>query len=140
MADAEPAECRARARGEQVMNGGVQDTIGPVARGKAKVQPKGIESQAQPFDAESGGICNQDSEHSRVQVQVQMAVDVIERQAGGAELLKLSVDFLSQLPPQGSMKKIAKPDTGRMIGKFFLPIYQSGNAFLRQRGMAAEQS
>src|SRR5438105_9051765 len=78
MADAETPQDGPRTRGEQMMNEGVKEAIAPVARGKTGVEPKGIKGQTQVFDAESGCVGDEDSKHGRVQVQMQMAVDMIE--------------------------------------------------------------
>ena len=40
---------------------------------------------------------HQDAEDGRMQVQVQVAVDVVQGQPGGAELLELRVDLAPQL-------------------------------------------
>ena len=42
----------------------------------------------------------------RMQMQMQMAVDVVERQAGGAEFFKLRVNFGAQLFAQAAFEKI----------------------------------
>ena len=53
-----------------------------------------------------------------MQVQVQMAVDVVERQAGGAELLKLRVNLPPQLLAQTALEEIAEPGAGGVVGEF----------------------
>jgi len=62
-------------------DGGVEGAIGEMAGGQAQVQPKRIEGQAQALEAELARIGHQEAEHSWMQVQVQMAVDVVEGQA-----------------------------------------------------------
>ena len=51
-------------------------------------------------------IFHQDFENDRMQMQVQMAVDVVQRQAGGTEFFKLRVDFGAELFAQVVVKKI----------------------------------
>ena len=63
---------------------------------------------------ELAGIGHQDAEHGRMQVQVQMAVDVVQGQAGGAEPLKLRVNFLPQLLAQTALEEIAEAGAGRV--------------------------
>ena len=55
-------------------------------------------------------VFHQDLENDRMQVQVQMAVDVVERQAGGVEFFKLRVDFGAQLFAQAALEKITQAD------------------------------
>ena len=83
----------AGAADEQPEDDRVAGAVKPLAAGQARVEPKGVARQTQPPDAERGGIVHQDAEHHRMQVQMQMAVDVIQRQAGGVEPFKLRVDF-----------------------------------------------
>ena len=40
-----------------------------------------------------------------MQMQVQMAVNVIERKAGGMKPVKLRVDFVAELPAQAAIEK-----------------------------------
>src|ERR1017187_10282865 len=74
-----------------------------------------------------------------MQVQMQMAVDVIERQACGAKLFKLSVNFVTQLFKQAGPREIAEAGADGVFGKFSASIDQSMNSFRRQGGMAAQQ-
>ena len=75
-----------------------------------------------------------------MQMQMQMAVDVVERQAGGAESFKLRVDFRAQLFAQAAIEKITETDADGVVGKFAARVDQAGNFFRRQRGMSAQQS
>ena len=47
-----------------------------------------------------------------MQVQVQMAVHVVQRKAGGPEPLKLCMNFLPQLLAQTALKEIPEPGAG----------------------------
>ena len=78
---------------------------------------------------ELGGVSHQDAEYGRVQVQVQVAVDVVERQPGSAELLKLRVDFPPQLLAQAALEEIAEPGAGRVVAEFPSRVHQSRNLF-----------
>ena len=51
-----------------------------------------------------------------MQMQVQVAVDVVEGQAGGAELLKLRVNFPPQRLAQTALEEIAEPGARRVVG------------------------
>ena len=74
-----------------------------------------------------------------MQMQVQMAVDVVERQAGGVEFFKLRVDFGAQLFAQAALEKIAQTGADGLVAEFAARIDQAGNFFRRQRGMAHQQ-
>ena len=84
-------------------------------------------------------MSHQNLEHDRVQVQVQVAVDVIERKARGVEFFKLRANLRLQLRPQTSSREIAKAHRDRAIAEAPLRIDQAGNLFRRKRGMAAQQ-
>ena len=59
------------------------------------------------------GVFHQNFENGRMQMQMQMAVDVVERQAGGAELFKLRVDFGAKLFAQAALEKITHAGADR---------------------------
>src|ERR1043166_5472929 len=108
VADAAAAEDGPGAGGQAGIDGGVKGAIAPMARGEAQVQEQRIERQTQSLDAELDGILHEEAEDGGVQVEVQMAVDMVERQAGVAEFPELSVDFGAQLFAQGALEKVAE--------------------------------
>ena len=73
-------------------------------------------------------------------MQVQMAVDMVERQAGGAEFFKLGVDFGAQLFAQIALEKITEAGSDRFVAEFTARVDEAGNLFRRQRGMSHQQS
>ena len=92
--DARPGQGGAGPRAKAMERWHVAAAVGPVAGGqRAGSGAERIEGQAQAFDSQLGRRRHEDAEDRRVQVQVQMAVDVVERQAGGAEPLKLRVNL-----------------------------------------------
>ena len=72
-------------------------------------------------------------------MQVQMAVDVIERQAGGSEAGELLVNFRAQLFAQSTLEKITKANARRIFAELTARIDEAGDFFRRQRGTSAEQ-
>src|ERR1035438_746496 len=86
MPDMEAGQRGPGVRGEWMEDGDVKRAIREMSGGHAQVQSKWIERQAQVLDAQLGRISHQDAEYGRMQVQVQVAVDVVERKASGAEL------------------------------------------------------
>src|SRR5271170_2732801 len=91
-------------------------------------------------DAKFVRIFHQDIENDRMQMQMQMAVDVVEWQAGGVELFKLRVDFRAKLFAEVAFEKIIQSDADRTVEKFTACIDEAGNFSWRQRGTALQQS
>ena len=109
-----------------------------MARGEAGVEPERVESKTQALNAKLHGVVHQKTEHGRVQVQVKVTIDVIKRQSGQPEFVKLGVDFRAQLFAQAVPKKITEPSLYRTIGELLVAIDQSGNVLRQQCGMAAD--
>jgi hypothetical protein len=72
-------------------------------------------------------------------MEVQMAVDMVQRQAGVAKFLKLGMNFLPQLVSGVGMEKIAKASTGRTVRKLAFAVYEFRNLVWGQSRMAAKQ-
>src|SRR5438034_201803 len=81
---------------------------------EAEGEPAGVPGEAQPFYSESFGFLHQEGEDGGVEVEVQVAVDVIEGEAGGAKFLELGLDFAAQLFAQVALEKIAPAGPGRV--------------------------
>src|SRR5436305_771833 len=86
--DAALPERRPRPRSQTVMNGCVERAITPMDCGQAQVQPKRIKRQPQAPEADLGGKVHQYLKDRWMQVQMQMAIDMIEQQSSVAKLLK----------------------------------------------------
>ena len=117
----------------------MQGAIEQVTRSQPQIQAKRIKGEPEPFDAELGRIFHQQAEHHRVQMHVQMAVDVVQREAGGPESLKLRVNFLAQRLAQVALEIIPEPGSGGVVGEFAIGVHQPGNLLGGQCGMAAQQ-
>ncbi len=72
-------------------------------------------------------------------MQVQVAVDMIQRQPGGVEPLELRVDFPPQLPAQTAPEEIAESGADGAAAQFPVRVDQAGDLVGRQDGMAAQQ-
>ena len=70
---------------------------------------------------------------------MQVAVDVVQGQAGGTELLKLGVNLAPQRFAQTALKEVAEPGACRVVAEFTSGVHQSGNCVGRQGRMAAQQ-
>ena len=75
----------------------MQGAIQAAAAREREIRPEWVAGQSHPLNAERIGVLDQDAKHGRMQMNVQMAVDVIERQAGGAKTPELRVYFPPQL-------------------------------------------
>src|SRR5258706_5799098 len=106
-----------RQGGKRVKDGRVEASIRQVSGGDAHVQPKRIEGQPQPLNSQLRGVLHQDAKDDRMQMQVQVAVDVVERQPGVAKFLKLCMNFLAQLKTQTPLEKVTKTRSGRAVGE-----------------------
>ena len=126
------AKSRLREPGQDGKNRRVCGSIQPPALGEWYVHPERFACQAQVVDTELLCVRHQNSEHGRMQVEVQMAVDMIQRQARGAETRELFVDFRAKLVAQVASKEIMETDFGWVIAEFALCIDEAGNFFRRQ--------
>ena len=72
-------------------------------------------------------IFHQDFENHRMQMEMQVAVDVVKRQAGGAEFLKLRVDFGAERLAQTAPEKIFHPGADGRIAEGARGIDEAGN-------------
>src|SRR5215472_5390119 len=74
-----------------------------------------------------------------MQMEVKMAIDMIEGQPRFAEFLELRVKFRSELLTQAWLVEIAKAGCCRAIGELPLRIDQPRNLVGGKRGMAEQQ-
>src|SRR6266542_7174698 len=113
--DVELAKKPARARREQREDQSVTGAVKPISRRQPQVQSERITREPEMRDAPVTGVAHQYSENCRVQVKMEMPVDVVERQAGRAELFKLRRHFTFKLPAQFRSKKITEPGRNRTV-------------------------
>src|SRR6266545_7732321 len=137
MPDAKPAQGGAGARREQRKDQRVTGAIEQMSRRQPQVQSEGITREPQMRDAPVTGVAHQYSEDCRVQVKMEMSVDVVEREAGRAEFFKLRRHFTFELPAQVRAKKIAEPGRNRVVSEVAPGINQAGNFARGQRRCSA---
>jgi len=118
---------------------GVQGAISPVPRGEFGVQPEWVPSEPEVADVPFGGVLHEDLEDDRMEMEVQVAVDVIEWETSGAEFLELGAYLRFQLCPQFARREVTKADADRVVAESPLGINETGDFFVRQRGVAAEE-
>src|SRR5262249_31748342 len=95
-------------RRQQSENQRVACAINPPSRSQSPIQPERIGGEPEMGDAPVAGAPHQNSKNHRMQMKVEMSVDMVEGQAGRAEPLKLRLDFALELPPQWRPKKVTK--------------------------------
>lgn len=139
MFDVPLAQGFARAGGQAVINDCVRNLVEQMAAGHPPAASEAIARKSKMANAECFGIFHQDVEDDGVQMQVQMAVYVIERQARGMKFFKLSVDFGSELIAQAALEEVGHADADRAVGKFGAWIDEAGNFTRREGGMALQE-
>src|SRR3989442_7384208 len=97
----------ARSRRKQPENQRVAGAIKEFPRRQPPVQPETIGGQPEMRDTPVASASHQNSKNHRVQMKVEMAIDVVEREARHAEPFKLRLDFALQLRSQFRPKKVA---------------------------------
>ena len=80
--------------------------VTPFSGRKPRIQPKWVARQAHFTNIESFCVFEDQPEHDRMQMHVQVAVHMIERQAAGLELLELRQDFRTKLRQQSTSRKV----------------------------------
>ncbi len=69
---------------------------------------------------------------------MEMAVDMVEWQAGRAKSLELGVDFGTQLGAQAALEEITEPRARRVVGELAVAVHKTGDLFRGQGGAAAQ--
>src|SRR6266498_2926156 len=95
---------------EVTKQGGVAQPPGEPAAGQSQVQPAAVAGQPQAPDAPGPGVFQQDLQDNRVEVKVQVAVDVVELETRGAKSLELRGDFVAELRTKSPVEKVAGAD------------------------------
>src|SRR5260221_5577115 len=137
--DAAPAERFAGTAGKPFLDRRVRNAVKPASSSHAPAACETITREPQVTGAERVCILQQDFKNNGMQVQVQMAVDVVERQAGGVEPRELRVDLGAKLFTQAALEEIIHADADGAVAKFALRIDEPGDLFRRQGGMAHQQ-
>src|SRR5687768_10624469 len=91
--------------------------------------------------ANTVAVCalQQDREHRRMEVEVQVSVYVIEREAGRAKSLELRIDLRFELLAQPALKKEFDPGCNWPVGKLLACAHESRHLFCRQAAAATHQ-
>src|SRR5947209_15952760 len=118
MANAAPFDHARSPPRKDSKNDGVQKLIKQRSGIEPKVQPQRIGRQPQTIDAQNFRVFHQDAENRRVQMHVQMAIHMIERQATGSKTGELLMDLGAQLFLESPTKKIGTARAKWAIGKF----------------------
>ena len=139
MTDAALLQRRTGAAGKPFENRRVGNAVTPVPARHPAAAGETVARESQALDAERRGVFHQNLKNRGMQMQVQMAVDMVKRQAGGAEFCKLRVNFRAQLFAQAALKKITKTGGDGIVAEPAARIGQTGDFSRRQGGFTAKQ-
>src|ERR1051326_8343961 len=122
---------------DQRVSGSIQKTPGR----QPPVQPEAVASETEMRDTPIPGAPHQYSEYDRVQMKVEMAVDVVEEKPGRAESVELRLDFPLELRPQClAATKVAQAARYRVVAEIATGINQAGNGAGGQRRSSADHA
>jgi hypothetical protein len=96
VADATSGEATPRASGKELKEEGLGEATEPVAGGDAGVEQKGIAGQPEMADAPGAGVFRQEIEHDGMEMEVVMAIDVVERESRPVEAFELRGQFAAK--------------------------------------------
>src|ERR1700722_13034724 len=92
--------------------------IPPRAGGQARIQPERVPGQAHTPDVELIGVLHEDAKDGGMQMQMLVAVYMVEREAGAVKSFKLGVYFAAQLLVQFASEEITPTDGSRPVFEF----------------------
>ena len=113
--------------------------VRPLTAGNSRVQEKAVAGKADGVDFPSSGVFQQDPQDDGVKVEVEVAVDVIERKAGGVEFFELGGDFVAELFSAAWGEEKFHAGGGGVFGELAGLCYQSRNFFGRKSRASANQ-
>ena len=133
VSETEPLQVRTSAPGENPVDESVAGAVKPPPLRKARVEPEGIVSEPDVRDAPFLRVFHQQTKHGWMQVNMQVAIDVIQREAGCVKALELSGDLATQLITKVSLREVAKACARRVIAEFLPVVHQAWDFLMRQR-------
>src|SRR5438093_5500721 len=138
--DPEPTEHGPRPRSQQSEHQGVARPVEEMARSQPQIQAEKIARQAEMRDVPVARALHQDAEDGRVQVKMEMAVHVVEREAGREEFTQLGFDFAFDLRAQALLEKISEAGCDRVIAEISSAIDQARDFPRLERGPGEDQT
>src|SRR5690349_9206682 len=139
MSDAAPSEFHPGAWRKQRKDQRVTGAIKKVPRRQPKVHPEQVACEAETRDAPIARVAHQYPEHDRVQVKMEMTVDVVEWETRCAKSFKLRGNFLFELRAQLAKKEVADSRANRIDAEISVGINQTGNLTGLQRRRSADK-
>src|SRR3954471_8468927 len=116
----------------------MRHAIKPMALRHPAATGQAIAGQAQVPDAEGVGIIHQDLENGWMEVQMQVAIDMVERETGGLEFFELGMDLGAQWSLQPAIEKIFHPGAGGIVRELVAGIDQARDLFGTEGGMTVQ--
>ena len=117
-----PGPCR-----QSVIDQPVAHAVEPMAWSEPGIQPEWIAGQPDMTHIQDRSVAEHETEDDGMLMDVQMPVDVIQRQAGLVEAIKLRRDFSFELRPQPRQEKIAESGENGTGRKLVVPIHETGD-------------
>jgi hypothetical protein len=139
-ADIPATKMRSRASRKNAEYDGVADSVEPATTGEADVEEKWIARQAHLVDAPRASVFAENFEDGGMKMEMEMAIDMIERKAGGFETIELGGDFPFELGMTTLVRKIAKAGARGVVGEVLIRINEVGNFGGWKRGSSVAQS
>ena len=102
------------------------NAVNPLAAGHPAAASEAVAGQAEVADAECFRVLHQDAKNDRMQMQMEVAVDMVEHEPGGAEAGKLGVDFGAQLRAQAVFEEVVQAGADRAVGEFARALTRPG--------------
>src|ERR1051326_5992215 len=97
MAEPTSVQHGAGARCQRMKNERMEQAVRQAARCQPKIEPQRVKGEADPSNPQDLGIFHQNIKDRRMQMQMQMAINVVQCESCSTELFKLGVYFRAQL-------------------------------------------
>ena len=101
--------------GKLMENDGMGDSVKPTPARDPRVEPKTICAKPHLAYLPFASIPKKDVENRGMEMEMEMAVNVIERQAGGAKFFELSRDFRGELITAAAKGKVFEAGRDRVV-------------------------
>lgn len=113
--------------------------VKPLAGCHPRIHPKPVPGEAKRAKSGRPRMRHEEFENGRMQVDVQMAIHMVERQTGLRKSLELSRNLGLQLGLERASEKEFKARAHRIIAEAAVRIREVRNAFVRQNRISTNQ-
>jgi len=134
-----PAQTRAGPCAEEREDDGVAQTVNPVPARQTRADPERIPSQADRGNRPRLSLRAQQTQNRRVEMHVEMPVDMVEDKAGLSESGELGGDFLPQNLAEAVFEEIQQSGANRVMCERLLRADQARGLLRCECGPAADK-